>query len=183
MEKAELQAKLEELVARHGFECVGFTTADKLRVRDEVRDMCASDKCHMYNRNWACPPAVGPVSYYRDKIASLTDAIVFETVAQMEDDFDIDTMMDAQDEHQERFEDFVNDVRAELPGEDLLLLGAGTCTNCDPCAYPDEPCRFPDRQFVSMEAAGLVVSDVCKQAGIPYFHEDCKVAYISCVVF
>ena len=180
METSELQAKIEELIDAHGFECRGVTTADQLNVREEVRSMCASNMCHMYDRNWACPPAVGSIEFFRDKIASLSTAIVFESVAEMEDDFDIDTMMDTEELHKERFEELVKEVRPLAP--DALLLGAGTCTICDECAYPDEPCRFPDRQAVSMEAAGLVVSDVCKSAGIPYNHGSNYIAYISCIV-
>ena len=62
------------------------------------------------------------------------------------------------------------------------VLSAGTCTLCKPCAYPNEPYRFPDRAMVSMEAAGLVVSDVCTQAGIPYNHGKQTIAYSSCVL-
>jgi len=180
METSELQARIEELIDEHGFECRGYAPASELQVREEVRNMCASNMCHMYDRNWACPPAVGPIEKFRDKIASLSTAIVFESVAEMEDEFDIDVMMDTEELHKERFEELVKDVRPLAP--DALLLGAGTCTICDECAYPDEPCRFPDRQAVSMEAAGLVVSDVCKSAGIPYNHGPNFIAYISCIV-
>lgn len=181
MDTAELQLKIEELIDAHGFECRGVTPASELNVREEVRGMCASNMCHMYDRNWACPPAVGPIEYFRDKIASLSTAIVFESVAEMEDDFDIDTMMDTEELHKERFEELVKDVRPLAP--DALLLGAGTCTICDECAYVDgEPCRFPERRAVSMEAAGLVVSEVCKSAGIPYNHGSDHIAYISCIV-
>ena len=181
MDTAELQLKIEELIDAHGFECRGVTPASELKVREEVRGMCASNMCHMYDRNWACPPAVGPIEYFRDKIASLSTAIVFESVAEMEDDFDIDTMMDTEELHKERFEELVKEVRPLAP--DALLLGAGTCTICDECAYVDgEPCRFPERRAVSMEAAGLVVSEVCKSAGIPYNHGSDHIAYISCIV-
>ncbi|MCR4772414.1 MAG: DUF2284 domain-containing protein, partial [Oscillospiraceae bacterium] len=44
----------------------GFTLAEPvdiktIKLRDEVREMCAVNKCHAYNTNWSCPPACGTV--------------------------------------------------------------------------------------------------------------------------
>ena len=64
-----------------------------------------------------------------------------------------------------------------------MTLSAGTCTLCKECTYPDAPCRFPDKRLVSMEAAGLVVSEVCTQAGIDYNHGPQTIAYSGCVLF
>lgn len=45
---------------------VGFDTAapidpKALTAREDVRDMCAADKCGAYGKNWTCPPACGTV--------------------------------------------------------------------------------------------------------------------------
>ncbi len=171
---------IEKIAKKHGFECIGRTTADKLNVREEVRSMCAADKCKAYNASWSCPPACGTIEHFREEIAKRNDVVVFQTVAQLEDEFDIDTMMDAAELHSERIPDFINEIREFVP--DCLPLAAGACTQCDDCTYPDAPCRFPDEMFVSMEAAGLVVSDVCVAANIPYNHGQDHIAYVGCVV-
>ena len=54
-------------------------------------------------------------------------------------------------------------------------------TRCKPCAYP-EPCRFPGRRLVSMEAAGLLVTDACNAAGVPYNHGRLTIAYTGCAL-
>ena len=181
MSNPELVEKIEKMARDHGYNCVGHTTADKLHPRDAVRDMCAANTCHSYDRNWSCPPACGSIEDYAKKFSEYEDVVVFETVAEMEDEFDVDTMLDTNDDHKERMIPFAEDVREIVP--DCLFLSAGPCTLCEECAYPDNPCRFPKKQFAAMEASGLVVSDVCKSADIPYNHGKNHIAYISCVVF
>ncbi|MGI6218157.1 MAG: DUF2284 domain-containing protein [Coriobacteriales bacterium] len=176
--------KIEALAEEHGYNCVGYTEASKLVPTEKVRDMCAANTCHSYDRNWSCPPACGDVESFEKRLHGYEHVVVFETVAELEDEFDIDTMMDTNDDHKERMIPFADAVREIVP--DCLFLAAGPCTICgstDECAYPDEPCRFPEKQFVAMEAAGLVVSEVCTAAGIPYNHGSDHIAYVSCVAF
>lgn len=174
-------AEVERAVAQAGFDCAGEVDAARLEVRDEVRDMCASGKCHQYGRNWACPPACGDLDAFRQVIGGCSRGIVFQTVGELEDEFDGEAMMDAEALHKKRTEALV-DALAEAGASDAcLVLSAGTCTRCRPCAYP-EPCRFPDRRLVSMEAAGLLVTDACNAAGIPYNHGKLTIAYTGCVL-
>lgn len=42
-----------------GFFKVEELNIDKIKLLPEVRQMCSTDKCHMYGRNWSCPPACG----------------------------------------------------------------------------------------------------------------------------
>ena len=181
MRDSETVKQIMELAEKSGYNCIGYTEATNLRPLEQVRVMCASNKCHSFNRNWSCPPACGEVEYYAEKIANYADCVVFQTVAELEDEFDIDTMMDTNDEHKERMINFAEEVHKIV--DDCIVLGAGPCTICDECTYPDNPCRFPDKQFCAMEAAGLVVSDVCVAADIPYNHGSDHIAYVSCVVF
>ena len=71
-------------------------------------------------------------------------------------------------------------IRAEHPQS--LCLGAGGCTYCKTCAYP-EPCRFPDKAFSSMEGYGLFVTQVCKDSGLPYYYGEKTITYTACALF
>lgn len=172
-----------ELAKAQGFECHGLTSAAELEVNPEVRAMCAADRCRSYGCNWMCPPACGDLSSFEEKIASHESCIVVQTVAELEDEFDFEGMMDAEKEHKRRFYALAKSIRdnAEL-GSSPLLLAAGTCALCPQCSYPDEPCRHPETALVSMEAAGLLVSDVCVKAGIPYNHGKGTIAYTGCLL-
>ena len=172
--------ELTGLAQEYGFECVGVAPASELRVRAEVRDMCAAGKCHIYGKSWACPPACPTIEEYQEQFGHYDKCLIVQTVGQLEDDFDFEGMMDAEAEHKRRFLAFAAAVREKDPS--ALCLSAGTCTMCKPCTYPDAPCRFPEKRLTSMEAAGLVVAEACEKASIPYNHGALTVAYISCVL-
>ena len=174
---AALESTLEaiEALAREiGFECTGRVTTSDLHVRPEVRDMCAANRCHRYGHSWSCPPACDPIDVYQERMQDYRMGVVVQTIGQMEDSFDFETIEEAGKTHDKRFRELAGKVRAAglecSGGHPPFLLGAGSCCMCNPCTYPDAPCRFPDKMTVSLEAAGFVVTEVCVAAGIPYNH-------------
>ena len=61
-----------------------------------------------------------------------------------------------------------------------LAIGAGSCTQCKQCTYPDKPCRFPEKKIISMEACGMLVLEVCKDNHLGYYYGPNSIAYTSC---
>ena len=175
------RAKLEELVQRAegaGFSHAGILDASTLWVRQEVRDMCRADKCHLYNRSWMCPPACGSLEENREKILKYRFGIIVQTTGELEDDYDVETMMEAGSQQKKRFFSFRRELLAEYP--ELLALSSGGCELCEKCSYPDAPCRFPKDAMPSMEAFGLVVSDVCTSNGVGYYYGPKTITYTGC---
>ena len=171
----------EKLIAQ-GKTC-GFTNVARLdpatiELRGEVRAMCASGKCRMYGRSWSCPPACGTLEKLRARISGYREGILVQTVGQLEDSMDGEGMMEAEAQHKAHFSDMHDLLLQDYP--DLLAIGAGTCTRCKTCSYPDAPCRFPDRMTSSMEALGMLVLDVCKANGLTYYYGPNTIAYTSC---
>lgn len=175
-------AIVKEIAEEIGFDCIGQVETTALVTRPEVRDMCAADKCQHYDKSWRCPPVCGPISEFQAQIDARSMAVLVQTVGQMEDSFDFEAIMEASEIQNERFGKLVFAVRDRLGDMNPFYLGSGTCTLCPECAYPDAPCRFPDQTYVSMEAGGLVVSEVCVAAGIPYNHGKNTIAYTGCVL-
>jgi len=176
--------QMQQMITEAGFEHQGDFSPLDLVARPEVRDMCAADKCHSYGKSWACPPGCGEIEDSNETFKRYERGIVFQTVANMEDEFDFETTMQAARDHRERFNTLIEKVRESGLSRDIVLLvGAGSCTICPECSYPDAPCRFPDKIFPSMEALGLMVSEVCELASIPYYHGPNTLAYSSCVLF
>jgi predicted metal-binding protein len=54
--------------------------------------------------------------------------------------------------------------------------------HCKTCTYPDAPCRFPEKMSASMEALGMVVSDVCKDNKLPYYYGAGTLTFVGCVL-
>ncbi|MGI6108586.1 MAG: DUF2284 domain-containing protein [Eubacteriaceae bacterium] len=149
---------------------------------DEVRDMCAANRCGMYGKNWACPPGCGTLPEIKARIHAYDHGIIVQTVARLEDDFDFEGMVEAEKHNKTNFENLVDELRQMPQIESCMPLGAGTCTLCKECTYPDNPCRQPERSHSSLEAAGVQVSDLCRDAGIPYYHGRGTVSYTGCVL-
>jgi predicted metal-binding protein len=163
----------------------GFSNSVELKVETlqflpEVREMCTSNRCHKYDKCWTCPPACGSLEECASKVTNYSRGIIVQSVGELEDSFDYEGMMALESQHKENFEKLVAELHKKHPN--LLAMGAGGCSICEECAYPDGPCRFPDRAIPSMEASGLWVSDICKKNNIPYNYGTGKMAYTSCIL-
>ena len=167
---------------------IGFTLAEPMRVetirlREEVREMCAVNKCHAYNTNWSCPPNCGTIAECQERVNRYETGLIVETTGQLEDDFDFETMEETSKIHSKHFVDFLKKLRKEHTELEVLPLGAGECTHCTKCTFPDAPCRFPDLMSSPMEGYGMVISDVCKANDILYNHGRGTLTYVGCYLF
>lgn len=164
-----------------GFEQAGPLDPATIELKEEVREMCASGKCTMYDKRWSCPPGCGTLDECRELLKGYTRGILVQSVGELEDNFDIETMMETEAAHKERF--YAMRKALVEKGIDALAAGAGCCTICPECTYPDAPCRFPEEKMSSMEALGMLVLEVCKANDMRYFYGENTIAYTSCFLF
>lgn len=161
-----------------GFQSAASLEISTLKPLPEVRQMCASNSCGKYGQVWSCPPGCGELQECQERIGTYKAGMIVQTVADVEDSFDFEAMMEAEARHKENFERMRDWLRPYYPR--LLPLGAGCCTCCRECTYPEAPCRFPEKYIASMEAYGLLVSQVCQENGIPYYYGPQKISYTAC---
>ena len=171
-----------EELAREG-EAAGFTHVAPLKVSTiqllpEVREMCEANTCGAYGKKWSCPPGCGSLEECRQRIGRYTAGILVQTVGNLEDEMDYESMQETSQRHKEAFAALHEQLRGQYPG--MLAVGTGGCTQCPTCTYPDAPCRFPDKMVSSMEAYGMLVSQVCKDNDLPYYYGKCTLAYTGC---
>lgn len=164
---------------------LGFTYAlplepAALMPRQDVRDMCAADKCRAYEKNWTCPPHCGTLAECEEKMHGHSRGILLQTVGTMEKAIDTRAYRRTEQRHLELFHRFAGLIRQEYPH--ALCLGSGGCRICKECAYP-EPCRFPEQACASMEGYGLFVTQVCRDCGAEYYHGEKTITYTACVLF
>ena len=170
----------ERLASDAGFDHWGLFRVAELRFLPEVRAACEQNRCGAYGKNWSCPPACGSLAECEERTKAFSWGVLLQTTGQMEDDFDVEVMLEAERVQKERFEAFLGRLGEE---EWFLALGVGACTICEKCTYPDEPCRFPARSHPSMEAFGLQVTDVCRAAETLYYYGPRTITYSCCVLF
>jgi hypothetical protein len=99
-------------------------------------------------------------------------------VGELEDELDGETMLETEARHKETFQKLEKILRKRFPK--MLAMGAGCCTKCKVCTCPEEPCRFPGESFSSMEAYGMLVTQICQANDVKYYYGPCTIAYTSC---
>ena len=170
--------QLCEMARDAGFSAWAALNPATIELKTEVRDMCAANSCGQYGKRWSCPPGCGTLEECGERLKACTRGILVQTYGDIEDGFDFEAMMEIEADHKEHFSEMQEALRdAGIP---VLAIGAGCCTVCGKCTYPDEPCRFPDKMVASMEAYGMVVLEVCKANGLTYYYGADKMAYTSC---
>lgn len=176
-----LEISLEELAKKAGFTAGGYFVPQQLEVRNEVREMCRSGQCGCFGACWACPPYCGTLEECAEAIHSRKKGFLVCSTTGLEDSFDYFGMKRAEAQHKQAFQALAGTLAPQV--DNLLSLGAGPCTICDKCTCPDRPCRHPEMALSSMEGYGLIVSDVCQLAGIPYYAGAETVSFFSCYLF
>ncbi|NLT14064.1 MAG: DUF2284 domain-containing protein [Clostridiales bacterium] len=160
----------------------GFTEAAPLDVSTleflpEVLDMCVS--CPGYGKFWPCPPGCGSLEEMRRRVEAYSRGLLVQTVGQLEDSYDWENMQKTAMLYGESFQKLWDTLRPDYAG--LLAMGAGSCGICKECTYPeDKPCRFPERQIVSMSSCGLQVSRVCSDNHLKYYYGPNTISYTGC---
>ena len=168
------------LAAQCGFDHWGPLNMAALAFMPEVRAMCAENLCGCYGVRWSCPPACGSLDEIRLQAKACTWGILVQTTGQLEDDFDYESMMKAEARHKQNFLKLAEWMRSFQP--DCMPMTAGSCSLCESCTCPDAPCRQPQRMLLSMEACGLMVSDICGRSGLAYYYGPRTVTFTSCVL-
>ena len=163
-----------------GFDVAASIDPQWLTAREDVRAMCAEDKCGAYNKNWTCPPAVGSIQECQQKMRQYTHGILLQSVGRMSKPIDSQCYRETEYRHMSNFYALVEEIRKVHPN--ALCLGAGGCRICRKCAYP-APCRYPEKAVSSMEGYGLFVTQVCRDAGVPYYHGEKTITYTACVLY
>ena len=163
---------------------LGFTNAvplepATLQPRQDVRDMCASDKCRAYGKNWTCPPHCGTLHRCEAELHSFSHGILLQTVGKLEKAIDTKAYRRTERQHLQQFHALAEALRKRDPA--ALCLGSGGCRICTECAYP-APCRFPEKACSSMEGYGLFVTQVCRDNGCQYHYGEKTVTNTACIL-
>ena len=171
---------LLSLARQAGFSQLAELDAAVLKPLTAVRDMCSADKCRSYGKSWSCPPACGSIEYAARQICLYRRGLIVQTTGELEDEFDLESIAAIEARHKKAFLNLARQARLLFPG--CLPLSSGTCSLCRKCTYPDRPCRFPGKRLSSMEAFGLLVSDVCQKSGLPYYYGPKTITFTACIL-
>ncbi|MBQ8684041.1 MAG: DUF2284 domain-containing protein [Clostridia bacterium] len=182
-DKDELFEKLMQVVLACGAAKATVIPAAKIECDTVFRDICSSNACGLYGKCWMCPPDIGDITRLMDEVRGYAYALVYQTVSDIEDSFDIEGMLDAR----KQFHEIEKRVRRGLDAytfAKVLHLGAGGCGVCETCSkVNDEPCRYPELAISSLEAYGIHVSKLATASDMRYINGENTVTYFGAVLF
>lgn len=144
-----------------------FLKSEELVFTERVRHVCEAE-CPMYGKTWACPPAVGTVAACRERCLAYPELLMISTVTEVQDSANIEETLATRGEHEAVTHQVAEMVKAQ--GCDVMALSTEACAICEHCAYPNAPCRHPERMFPCVESHGILVTDIAEKHGMDFFN-------------
>jgi predicted metal-binding protein len=158
--------------------------ASSIKYAVEFRLLCEENKCGFYDRNWMCPPAVGPFEELKGQASRYKQCLLFQTVHPLSCSFDWQGVKKAFKKHDEVLRRIIRHLKERYGVDAMLPLGAGPCTSCEECAaVKQEPCCSPEKAVASCEAYGIDVEALVGQYNIPYHHGENTCSLVGCILF
>ena len=157
-----------------------FFKPEELIFSEHVRYICQTE-CPMYNTTWACPPAVGSVEDCKRKCLSFPKALLITTITEIEDIANMEQALATRPQH----EAITHQVETLLREQncETYVLSTEACAICPQCAYPNAPCRHPNRMYPCVESHGIIVTDLAEKYGIDFLAGPNLVTWFSILFF
>ncbi|MGI6090636.1 MAG: DUF2284 domain-containing protein [Saccharofermentanales bacterium] len=172
-----IRAALEQ-----GADNAAIIEVSEIAFRPEFREACIQNTCGKYGKCWMCPPDVGDIYTLIEEAKTYRYALVYQSIGQLEDSFDIEGMQEAAKVHK----DLTLRLAAQFESilDSPLKMGAGGCHICERCARIDNmPCLHPSKAIISMEAYGIAVSELAPLCGMKYINGPNTVTYFGAFLF
>ncbi|MGN0563775.1 MAG: DUF2284 domain-containing protein [Candidatus Heritagella sp.] len=174
---------LMDAVLSGGAHKAAVIDGSQIVLSSEFRKICESNQCGGYGQCWMCPPDIGDITLLMDKVRHYAKALVYQTIAPLEDSYDIEGMFAAGSRHAQISQRIQAAVRPLLPAS-FLHLSCGGCHLCSRCAKRDQlPCRFPEKALSSLEGYGIDVYNTVKNTDLKYCNGENTVTYFGMILF
>ena len=157
-----------------------FFPTDTLVFSPKVRHICRQE-CAQYNRSWACPPAVGEVEDCETRCRSYPNALLLVSMAEVEDAADLSTTLPPRLAHETLTHQVLDLVRRD--GTAAIGLSTESCAICETCAWPEGPCRHPEKMLPCVESQGILVTELAERFGIDFLAAPNLVTWFSLVLY
>jgi len=160
----------------------GVVRVAQIVFQRDFRAACEQNLCGKYGKCWMCPPDVGDIDEMIAHAKGYQYMLVFQSIGQLKDSFDIEGMEAAAIAHNALALKLAEVFDGVL--ESPLRVGAGACHVCRRCGKADHvPCVHPDLAIASVEAYGMAVSELAAQSGLAYINGPNTVTYFGGFLF
>lgn len=174
---------MEHWIAECGASGAAFLNQSDIVTSSHFRDICRKNTCGNYNRCYKCPPDAGDIQELIAEVRKYHKGILYQTIHDIEDSFDIEGMAEAAKAHTQCCQ-AIEAAAADRYVEGFLHLSAGGCNLCDRCGKRDSiPCRHPGQALPSLEAYGINVHDTAENVRLPYINGVNTITYFGAVLY
>lgn len=157
--------------------------SSRIVLSETFRRICESNQCGSYGKCWMCPPEIGEIGLLMDQVRSYPKGLLYQTIAGLEDSYDIEGMFAAGARHA-RISQQIQAAVLPLLRFPFLHLSCGGCHLCERCAKRDnQPCCFPGKALSSLEGYGIDVYNTVKDTGLKYTNGENTVTYFGMILF
>ena len=172
---------LEQQLAQLPLYSYHFFDPKELDFSQRIRWICQNE-CPMYNKSWACPPAVGEVGACKQKCLRYENCLIIVTMTEVSDIANLAETLATRPDH-EQITNQVCDLFLEQ-GVQPYTLSTEACAVCERCAWLDgQPCRFPERMHPCVESHGINVIPLFEALEIPFIYGENIVTWVSLLFF
>lgn len=123
----------------------------------------------MYNTSWACPPAVGTVAECRQRCLAFPSVLVISTITEVNDIENIEETLACRAPHEAVTHQVAELVRV-WSGHAVMALSTESCAVCKKCAWPDAPCRHPEKMYPCVESYGILATALADRLDMSFFN-------------
>ena len=173
--------KIEQALSELPLYFYGYIDPKTIEFSERIRYICGAE-CPMYNKTWACPPAVGEVSSCREKCHGYDRCLLLGTITEVNDIANLEETLATRPAHEE----VTNAVRELFreQGVEPYILSTEACNICDRCAWLEgEPCRYPDRMHPCVESHGINLIPTLEENGLEFQYGENVVTWYSLLFF
>ena len=172
---------LEEQLSQLPLYTYFYTDPNTIEFSQRIRYICQTE-CPMYDKTWACPPAVGAVEDCQKKCRSYKNCLVIGTIVEVTDSADIEQSLATRHDH-EMITNQVRDLMREQ-GTEPYILSTEACAICSRCAYLDGlPCRMPEKMHPCVESHGINIIPTLEAQGLDFIYGSNIVTWYSLFFF
>ena len=110
-----------------------------------------------------------------------SEGLLFGTIVEVSDIANLEETLQTRRPHEEITRQIHEIIKTR--SKRTMALSTEACTHCKKCAYPDGPCRFPEKMYPCVESHGIVVSDIAEKYGIDFLAGGNIVTWFSLILY
>ena len=161
--------------------CLEFRS-EILAPEERIRAFCLENKCGNYGNNYMCPPYVGSLEEIRIKLKKFQRGVLLQYAKSLYVRDNIEGVRQTKIDFHNKILQIEEFLRERGINQVWGMIG-GSCGLCDICgAKIGEPCLYPDKARMSLEAIAIDVLGLLDKFGLDSkFHAD-KITWTGCIL-